>query len=145
MGMGTVLRPLWQRPILPRRRGRKARSAVVKPVFTFRMRLLESEVAAMSPKPKALRPTRRSRPRVKPVRPPLRGRKPVGPGHTQALSRGLAILDALAAAPGGATLTAVAERVSLPAPTVHRLLATLEQDRYVALGAGGAWRVGVRA
>jgi IclR family acetate operon transcriptional repressor len=82
---------------------------------------------------------------MKPVRPPLLGRKPVGAGHTQALSRGLAILDALAVAPGGATLTAVAEQVSLPAPTVHRLLATLEQDRYVAQGAGGAWRVGVRA
>ena len=48
------------------------------------------------------------------------------PGHAQALSRGLAILEALAATDAGATLTTLASTLDLPAPTAHRLLATLE-------------------
>jgi IclR family acetate operon transcriptional repressor len=96
--------------------------------------------------PNPLRPSRPSRPRAKPARPEVRGRKAsVGAGHTQALSRGLALLEALAATEGGATLTAVAERLELPAPTAHRLLATLEQAGYVQQGPGGEWLVGVRA
>ena len=100
----------------------------------------------MPTEPKPTRPARRSRPHAKPVRPPVLGRKaPAGAGHTQALSRGLALLEALAATEGGATLTAVAETVGLPAPTAHRLLATLEQAGYVQQGPGGEWLVGVRA
>jgi IclR family acetate operon transcriptional repressor len=100
----------------------------------------------MPTKPKPTRPARRSRPHAKPVRAAVRGRQaPVGAGHTQALSRGLALLEALAATEGGATLTAVAERLALPAPTAHRLLATLEQAGYVQQGPGGEWLVGVRA
>ena len=68
-----------------------------------------------------------------------------GAGHTQALSRGLALLETLAATDGGATLTALADALSLPAPTAHRLLATLEQAGFVEAGANGEWRVGVRA
>ena len=100
----------------------------------------------MPTKPKPVRPARRSRPQPKPARIAVRGREaPVGAGHTQALSRGLALLEALAATEGGATLTAVAEQLALPAPTAHRLLATLEQAGYVQQGAGGEWLVGVRA
>ena len=100
----------------------------------------------MPTKPKPARPARRSRPQPAPVRPAVRGRQPpVGAGHTQALSRGLALLEALAATEGGATLTAIAERLALPAPTAHRLLATLEQAGYVQQGPGGEWLVGVRA
>jgi IclR family transcriptional regulator, acetate operon repressor len=100
----------------------------------------------MPTKPKPARPARRSRPHAKPVRPAVRGRKaPVGAGHTQALSRGLALLEALAATEGGATLTAIAERLAFPAPTAHRLLATLERAGYVQQGPGGEWLVGVRA
>jgi len=65
--------------------------------------------------------------------------------HTQALSRGLAVLDALAATDGGATLTVLAERLKLPAPTAHRLLATLEASGYVRAGPKGEWQMGVRA
>jgi len=65
--------------------------------------------------------------------------------HTQALSRGLAVLDALAATDGGATLTALSERLKLPAPTTHRLLATLEASGYVRAGPKGEWQMGVRA
>lgn len=66
-------------------------------------------------------------------------------GHTQALSRGLAMLEALASTDGGATLTALATRIRIPAPTAHRLLATLEAAGYVQAGTQGEWLIGVRA
>jgi IclR family acetate operon transcriptional repressor len=100
----------------------------------------------MPAKPKAVRPARRVRPAGKSARVPARGHKAgSGAGHTQALSRGLALLEALAATEGGATLTAVAEQLALPSPTAHRLLATLEQAGYVQQGAGGEWLIGARA
>ena len=100
----------------------------------------------MPTKPKTIRPPRRSRPATKAARAPARGREAApGAGHAQALSRGLALLEALARTEGGATLTAVSERISLPTPTAHRLLATLEQAGYVQQGDGGEWLIGVRA
>lgn len=66
-------------------------------------------------------------------------------GHAQALSRGLALLDYLASTPGGATLTALATALALPAPTAHRLLAALEDAGYVQPGEDGRYRIGVRA
>ena len=66
-------------------------------------------------------------------------------GHAQALSRGLAVLEYLASTPGGATLTALAAALGLPAPTAHRLLATLEDAGYVQPGDDGRYRIGVRA
>ena len=98
----------------------------------------------MPTKPKATRPA--ARPRPKPARSASRaagGR--VGAGHTQALSRGLAVLEALAATEGGATLTMLADKLTLPAPTAHRLLATLAEAGYVQQGPAGEWLVGVRA
>ena len=68
-----------------------------------------------------------------------------GASHAQALSRGLAVLEFLASTPGGATLTALAAALHLPAPTAHRLLATLEDADYVQVGDDGRYRVGVRA
>lgn len=68
-----------------------------------------------------------------------------GAGHTQALSRGLAVLEALAATETGATLTALATDLRLPAPTAHRLLATLEAAGFVRAGPKGEWQIGVRA
>jgi len=68
-----------------------------------------------------------------------------GAGHTQALSRGLAVLEALAATDSGATLTALAEQLALPVPTAHRLLATLEAGGYVRAGPKGEWQMGVLA
>jgi len=82
-------------------------------------------------------------------RPPTTKRTPArserAAGHTQALSRGLAVLDALAATDGGATLTALAAKLKLPAPTTHRLLATLEASGYVRAGPKGEWQMGMRA
>lgn len=66
-------------------------------------------------------------------------------GHAQALLRGLALLEALAATEGGATLTALAAGLDLPAPTAYRLLAALEQSGFAQQDAHGVWRIGVRA
>jgi len=67
-------------------------------------------------------------------------------GQVQSLTRGLSILECLAKAEGGLTLTDVAQRVQLPPSTVHRLLATLEKMGYVyQAGELGRWYVGLQA
>ena len=82
--------------------------------------------------------------------PPRRGRTPLKPGavpgQVQSLTRGLSILETLASAEGGLTLTDVAERVSLAPSTAHRLLATLDKMGYVyQAGELGRWYVGLQA
>jgi IclR family acetate operon transcriptional repressor len=52
-------------------------------------------------------------------------------GQVQSLSRALAILATLAESGDGMTLTDVAQIVGLPPSTVHRLLTTLQQQRFV--------------
>jgi IclR family acetate operon transcriptional repressor len=90
---------------------------------------------ASKPPPRAIPPRRRER----------RGAPARSAGHTQALSRGLAVLEALAATEGGATLTALAASLALPVPTVYRLLGTLAEQGYVQQGSAGEWLMGVRA
>ncbi len=80
-----------------------------------------------------------------PPRPVVRSGAEKSVGHTQALSRGLAVLETLAATEAGATLTVIAGALDLPAPTVHRLLATLEAAGFVRAGPKGEWQVGVHA
>ena len=83
--------------------------------------------------------------------PPRRGRAPLKPGGTataqvQSLTRGLNILEALARAEGGLTLTDVSQRVDLPPSTTHRLLATLDRMGYVyQAGELGRWYIGLQA
>lgn len=82
--------------------------------------------------------------------PPRRGRTPNKPGavtgQVQSLTRGLSILEALARAEGGLSLTEVAQRVALPPSTAHRLLATLEKMGYVfQAGELPAWYVGLQS
>ena len=83
--------------------------------------------------------------------PPRRGRTPQSPsgtttGQVQSLTRGLSILDVLAKAEGGLTLTDVSQRVGLPPSTTHRLLATLEKTGFVyQAGDLGFWYVGLHA
>jgi IclR family acetate operon transcriptional repressor len=83
--------------------------------------------------------------------PPRRGRTPQNPagtstGQVQSLTRGLSILETLARAEGGLTLTDVSQRVTLPPSTTHRLLATLEKTGYVyQAGDLGLWYVGLQA
>jgi IclR family acetate operon transcriptional repressor len=67
-------------------------------------------------------------------------------GQVQSLTRGLSILECLAKAEGGLTLTDIGLRVVLPPSTVHRLLATLEKMGYVQqAGDAGRWHVGLQA
>ena len=82
--------------------------------------------------------------------PPRRGRTPSKPGavvgQVQSLTRGLNLLEALAKAEGGISLTDVSQRVGLPPSTTHRLLSTLEKMGYVYQGGDlGLWYVGLQA
>jgi len=82
--------------------------------------------------------------------PARRGRTPLRPGaetaQVQSLTRGLSILECLARAEGGLTLTDISVRVQLPPSTTHRLLATLEKMGYVyQSGDLGRWYVGLQA
>lgn len=64
----------------------------------------------------------------------------------QSLVRALTILNRLADAGDGTTLTEVAQQVGLPPSTAHRLLTTLEQERYVRFDAERRlWSVGVQS
>lgn len=82
--------------------------------------------------------------------PPRRGRTPGKPGaatvQVQSLTRGLSLLEALARAEGGLTLTDLGQRVQLAPSTAHRLLATLEKMGYVyQAGEMGRWYIGLQA
>ncbi len=70
-----------------------------------------------------------------------------GSDQVQSLVRALALLNRIAeAADAGATLTELAQQVGLPPSTAHRLLTTLEQERYVRFDhEGRLWSVGVQA
>ena len=83
--------------------------------------------------------------------PPRRGRTPSKPrrdrdgASPEPHARPL-ILEALARAEGGLTLTDVSQRVELPPSTTHRLLATLDRMGYVyQAGELGRWYVGLQA
>jgi IclR family acetate operon transcriptional repressor len=70
-----------------------------------------------------------------------------GGDQVQSLMRSLALLNRIAeSAEEGATLTDLAQQVGLPSSTAHRLLTTLEQERYVRFSPEGKlWTVGVQA
>jgi IclR family acetate operon transcriptional repressor len=89
-------------------------------------------------------------PGLRPAHGSRRGRTPAKPGsataQVQSLTRGLSILECLARAEGGLTLTDVSHRVQLPPSTAHRLLSTLERMGYVyQAGELGRWYVGLQA
>ena len=64
----------------------------------------------------------------------------------QSLVRALTLLNRIAELlDEGATLTDLAQRVGLPTSTAHRLLTTLEQERYGITHDGRFWSVGVQA
>ena len=66
--------------------------------------------------------------------------------QVQSLVRALTIVNRLADADGGVSLSEVAQQVGLSASTAHRLLTTLEQERYVHFDAERRlWSVGVQA
>jgi IclR family transcriptional regulator, acetate operon repressor len=70
-----------------------------------------------------------------------------GGDQVQSLVRALTLLNRIAEAPGDrVSLTELAQQVGLPASTTHRLLTTLEQERYVRFDPDGRqWSVGVQA
>ena len=83
---------------------------------------------------------------------PVRERRPSAQSvpersdQVQSLVRALAIVNRLAAADEGVTLTEVAQQVGLSSSTAHRLLTTLEQERYVHFDAERRlWSIGVQA
>lgn len=70
---------------------------------------------------------------------------PKGAGQVQSLIRGLTILERLAEARDGDTLTDLAQRVGLAPSTTHRLLKSLEQMCFVSQDAQrGRWFIGVQ-
>ncbi len=72
--------------------------------------------------------------------------KPERSDQVQSLVRALTLVNRLAAADEGITLTEVAQQVGLSPSTAHRLLTTLEQERYVHFDAERRlWSVGVQA
>ena len=67
-------------------------------------------------------------------------------GSVQSLRRALSIMKVIAGASDGATLTEIARATNLASSTVHRLLSTLQQDRFAQFRTDGArWQVGVDA
>jgi len=67
-------------------------------------------------------------------------------GQVQVLGRALSIMNLLAQADGGLTLTEIAQAAGLAPSTAHRLLTSLESERYVRFdGEARLWSVGVQA
>ena len=67
-------------------------------------------------------------------------------GQVQSLSRALKLLNALSYHPQGLSLSEVAHEVGLPNSTAHRLLTTLQNERYVRFdNERSAWAIGVQA
>ena len=96
-----------------------------------------------------MRQPRKSDPSDKTSR--VRVRKPATPApersdQVQSLVRALTIVNRLADADEGVSLTEVAQQVGLSPSTAHRLLTTLEQERYVHFDPERRlWSVGVQA
>lgn len=67
--------------------------------------------------------------------------------QVRSLVRALRVLNSIAdSAEGGCSLTELAQQVGLPASTAHRLLTTLEQERYVTFHQERhIWTIGVQA
>jgi IclR family acetate operon transcriptional repressor len=67
-------------------------------------------------------------------------------GGVQSIMRALAILNRLAGSDDGLTLTELAKGIALPPSTAHRILTTMQRDRFVRFEpATMTWHVGVQA
>ena len=67
-------------------------------------------------------------------------------GRVQSVDRAMLLMETLSQADGGLRLTDVSKRTSLSLTTVHRLLTTLEQRRFVQfLAADSRWHIGSHA
>lgn len=75
-----------------------------------------------------------------------RDRRETKSGQVQSLTRALSIMRALAQSTDGMTLSDLAHTVSLPPSTTHRLLTTLQHERFARFDpVGSLWQVGVQA
>ncbi|MAL78908.1 MAG: IclR family transcriptional regulator [Sneathiella sp.] len=75
-----------------------------------------------------------------------RGEPVARSGQVQSLTRALSILNIIADAPPGLSLTAIAKSLSLPPSTAHRLLTTLQEERYVQYDRDSSrWQIAMRA
>ncbi|HYW91361.1 MAG TPA: IclR family transcriptional regulator [Gammaproteobacteria bacterium] len=63
---------------------------------------------------------------------------------SKTLDRGLSVLDALAAAPGGLSMTAIAAQLGIHRTSAYRLLGTLCERRLASVSADGRYHLGVR-
>jgi len=69
-----------------------------------------------------------------------------GGGQVQSLCRALSILNVIAEEDHGLTMTNIAQRTGLPLSTTHRLLTTLQHERYVRCDNDQSlWKAGVQA
>jgi IclR family acetate operon transcriptional repressor len=69
-----------------------------------------------------------------------------GGGQVQSLCRALSILNVIADKAHGMTMTEIAQSTSLPMSTAHRLLTTLQHERYVRYDPEQSlWKMGVQA
>lgn len=76
-----------------------------------------------------------------PAKPPREGG-----GQVQSLCRALSILNIIADDDHGMTMTDISQRAKLPLSTTHRLLTTLQHERYVRFdGDQSLWKMGVQA
>ncbi|PHS78723.1 MAG: IclR family transcriptional regulator [Rhodospirillaceae bacterium] len=67
-------------------------------------------------------------------------------GQVQSLCRALSILNVIAEDEHGLTMTHIAQRTGLPLSTTHRLLTTLQHERYVRCDNDQSlWKAGVQA
>lgn len=67
-------------------------------------------------------------------------------GQVRSITRAVSVLRALAESPDGLTLSETAAQAGLAASTAHRMLTTLESERFVRFdSASGCWHVGVAA
>jgi IclR family acetate operon transcriptional repressor len=75
-----------------------------------------------------------------------RKEKAGGRDTVQSLSRALNLMNAIAASEHGVTLSEAAKETRLAVSTAHRLLTTLQQDRFVRFDSErGVWTIGVQA
>jgi IclR family acetate operon transcriptional repressor len=67
-------------------------------------------------------------------------------GQVQSLTRALSILNEIAANPPGLSLTAIAKTLALAPSTTHRLLTTLQEERYVQYDRDSSrWQIAMQA
>ncbi|MBE7635454.1 helix-turn-helix domain-containing protein [Sneathiella sp. P13V-1] len=67
-------------------------------------------------------------------------------GQVQSLTRALSLMNAISQTPNGIKLTDLARKVGLAASTAHRLLTTLQEQRYVQYDRDtNFWQIGIQA